>query len=271
MKDKKLSRVEVISANREAWNLSAPLHHGNDAWREMVETFTARKFDILDDTITEVLTRVGVNGKSAVQICCNNGWETICLGAMGASRCLGIDQSAGFIDQARELNTIAGQDCEFLVADVYELPEDLNESFDLAFITIGVFGWMPDLPAFFQVVARLLRPGGSLVIYETHPFLEMFEPHCAEPMKPHYSYFDNSSALETDPIVYDGSQPDTKVTSYWHVHKAGDIINAAIGAGMVVEEFNEYAHSVREVDFDIYLEQEAQMPLCFSLVARKSA
>ncbi len=41
---------------------------------------------------------------------------------------------------------------------------------------------MPDLARFFRVVAGLLRPGGQLVIYETHPVLEMFDPEVETPL-----------------------------------------------------------------------------------------
>lgn len=44
---------------------------------------------------------------------CNNGPETLSLAAVGARRCLGIDQSAEI------LKGIAGLDCEFLCADIY--------------------------------------------------------------------------------------------------------------------------------------------------------
>ncbi|WP_367153206.1 methyltransferase domain-containing protein, partial [Leisingera sp. F5] len=59
---------------------------------------------------------------------------------------------------------------------MYSLPSGIRRDFDFAVITIGVLNWMPDLGRFFQSVAGLLRPGGRLVIYETHPVLEMFEP-----------------------------------------------------------------------------------------------
>jgi hypothetical protein len=34
-------------------------------------------------------------------------------------------------------------------------------------------------------------------------------------------------------------------------------------------DFQEYAHSNREEVYDCYLNQQAQMPMCFSLVASK--
>ena len=48
---------------------------------------------------------------------------------------------------------------------------------------------MPDLVIFFAVVTKLLRPGGRLVIYETHPVLEMFDPECPTPQIPMISSF----------------------------------------------------------------------------------
>lgn len=73
---------------------------------------------------------------------------------------------------------IAGfdDDVSFTAADVYALPEDLKERFDIALTTIGVLGWMPDLEGFFSAVSELIVPGGYWVMEESHPILFMYEP-----------------------------------------------------------------------------------------------
>ena len=64
---------------------------------------------------------------------------------------------------------------------------------------------MPDLADFFKVVSGLLVEGGHLVIYETHPFLEMFDPKSTEPFTPSFSYFARTPFISENALVYDGS------------------------------------------------------------------
>ena len=63
----------------------------------------------------------------------------------------------------------------FLACDVYAVPAEYDAQFDLVYISVGAFGWLPDLTGFLAVCARLLRPGGKLLIYEMHPILDMIE------------------------------------------------------------------------------------------------
>jgi len=170
--------------------------------------------------------------------------------SLGAKHGLGIDQSKEFLKQAEELNACAAAPCEFLEADIYQLPDTVTSKFDVAFITIGVLGWMPDLQTFFAAVSSLLVKGGTLVIYETHPFLEMFLPDEA--------------------IIYDDSKPPPAAPWYWFNHPFHSIINGCIDSGLSIDRLNEYAHSNREVEYDIYRDQEIQLPMCFSLIASKT-
>jgi SAM-dependent methyltransferase len=269
MADKIPSLSEATTANRAAWNQSAGFHKKGPEWTELVEGFSGGSFSVLDETLTALMQSLEVAGKSVVQVGCNNGRDLLSLKSLGAADCTGIDQSDAFIAQACELRDVAKLDCSFVCADVYDLPGELSEKFDLALITIGVINWMPDLSGFFDAVAGLLKSGGKLAIYETHPFLEMFDPASDTPLTPAFSYFDPEPYVESETIVYDGSKHDGGLPSYWYIHTIGDILNACIGAGLRVEQFTEYSHSNREVEYDLYQEQAAQLPMCYTLVAGK--
>ena len=52
---------------------------------------------------------------------------------------------------------------------------ETKESFDNAFMSYGAMTWLSDLDAWAQGVARVLRPGGRLVLLEFHPVLFIFE------------------------------------------------------------------------------------------------
>lgn len=179
---------QAIASNREAWNDSARHHKDSSEWQALLKGVEHADFSCLDDTLTALLTQTGIDGKDVVQLGCNNGRESLSLFAMGAHSVVGVDQSEAFLGQARELASRSPHAPQFIEADIHHLPAGLQERFDLALITIGVLNWMPDIGEFFRHVARTLKPGGALVVYETHPFLEMFDPEAADPFRPASSY-----------------------------------------------------------------------------------
>lgn len=261
--------TDVTAANRAAWDASAPLHCQGADWEALLHGFSRPGFSVLDQTLTATLEALAPQGKRALQIGCNNGRELLSLRALGAIPTLGIDQSAGFLDQAGQLAKRAGEnDCRFLCADIYALPAGIPASHELGLITIGVLNWMPDLRRFFKVVASLLAPGAALVIYETHPFLELFEPSAENPFLPQYSYFRREPLVDTAAITYDGSDGGEVAASYWFIHTLGEIVTACAQAGLQIERLTEHPHSIREVEYDQYRNREAQLPLCYTLVAR---
>lgn len=263
--------AQITASNRDAWDASADAFRDKPEWHEMLSELRAGRFSAFDDTMAQTLRELGIDGCRAVQVCCNNGRELMSLPAFGATPELGIDASERFLAQARELAEIAGSDCTFLCADIYDLPKKTPSDFDLCLITIGVLNWMPDLPRFFDAVSGLLAKDALLVIYETHPFMEIFDPEDQDPFKPSRSYFDKSPITWSETITYDGSAGVAGPTSYWFTHGLGEIVTACINSGMALERLTEHPHSNREVEYDIYEGQAAQIPMCFTLVARKTS
>jgi SAM-dependent methyltransferase len=270
MTDKDAAHVAAIAANRHAWDIAASEHLKAPDWQAQLSGFVSPGYSTFDDTMTTLLRAEGLAGKSVVQPCCNNGREVLSLAAFGAARCLGIDQSAAFLEQAETLRAVAGSDATFLCADIYALPGDVPRDFDVALITIGVLNWMPDLARFFDAVAGLVKPSGRLIIYETHPFLELFDPEADDPMTLAWSYFDEDPVMTEESITYDGSSGGETAPTYWFVHRIGQILNALIGAGFVLRRMDEYPHSNREAEYDLYEGQEAQLPMCYTLLADKA-
>ncbi|MGJ8572334.1 MAG: class I SAM-dependent methyltransferase [Hoeflea sp.] len=259
----------ATQANKLAWNASAHRHRQSDEWQRQLAGFADESFSTFDPIVARALIGDGVRDARAVQIGCNNGRETLSMLALGAVTVTGIDQSDAFLVQAEELRSVSPhvEKARFVCADVYALPGDLSGQFDLAQITIGVLNWMPDLPRFLAVVASLLAPQGRLVIYETHTVLDMFEPHGESPHALQYSYFRTETVITDDEIVYDGSSAGKAPPSYWHFHTLGDIVTGCGSAGLRINELTEFPHSNREVDYDIYVGNAAQLPLCYTLVA----
>ncbi len=161
-----MRRDDYAAANRDAWNAAAPHHRVHDQYARLVRGFAKPGFSCLDPTATECFKALGVAGRDVAQLGCNNARELLSVKNMGAARAVGFDVSVPFLAQGRELATLAGLDCELVETDIYKIPARYAEAFGLVFTTIGVYGWMPDLGAFFAEVARLLRPGGRYFAYE---------------------------------------------------------------------------------------------------------
>jgi SAM-dependent methyltransferase len=179
----------LTNATRQHWGAFAPYHRQTNLWSQLTQGFLKKDYSVLDNILTSSLVSCGVSDAKLVQISCNNGREILSTFTLGTRVGLGIDQSAPFVEGATKLHDISGHNCQFSCCDIYNLPPDTDTDFDIALITIGVFNWMPDLAIFFAVVAKLLRPGSRLIIYETHPVLEMFDPECPTPQTPMFSYF----------------------------------------------------------------------------------
>ncbi|WP_242167539.1 MULTISPECIES: class I SAM-dependent methyltransferase [unclassified Pseudomonas] len=263
------SAQQAIASNKDAWDASAKLHKDTANWKALLESVALADFSRLDPTITALLQEVGVAGKDVVQLGCNNGRESLSLFSLGARSVVGVDQSRAFLQQAQELAEVSPHNPEFIEADIYQLPERVHGRFDIALVTIGVLGWMPDVAAFMHHVASTLKPGGTLVIYETHPFLEVFDPLAANPLLPATSYFQRDPLVLQESIVYEGLDEIPGPTSYWYVHTLGSVVSGAIAAHLQIEHLQEYPHCNREELYEQYEHQPAQLPLCFTLTATK--
>ncbi len=263
------SAQQAINCNKDAWDQSADLHKTTDTWSTLLSRVGNPDFSCLDPTISGLLHDIGVAGKDVVQLCCNNGRESLSLYGLGARSVVGVDQSRAFLQQARELASVSPHNPEFIESDIHQLPQNVRERFDIALVTIGVLGWMPDVAQFMRHVASTLKPGGTLVMYETHPFLEVFDPRADNPLLPASSYFRSEPFVLQESIVYEGQSEVAGPTSYWYVHTLGDVVTAAIDAQLQISHLQEYAHSNREELYDQYEHQPGQVPMCFTLTATK--
>lgn len=260
---------DYTDANRSAWNEAAPFHEQGREFRDIASRIGNADFSCLDEVQIEWLTDIGVSGKDIVQLCCNNGRELLSIERLGAASCVGFDISGAFITQARYLAETGGLSCRFVESDVYRIPGEFDHQFDLCVITIGVLGWMPDLGRFFDVVHRLLRPGGKLFIHEEHPIVNMLEPYAENPFHMVNSYFRAEPFVETDIIVYDGTQPGSAAPHYWFVHTLSSVISNCLNSGFTLERFCEYENNISSDEYDVYEGREAQLPLSYAMLAAR--
>jgi demethylmenaquinone methyltransferase/2-methoxy-6-polyprenyl-1,4-benzoquinol methylase len=150
-----------VASNYDALNsvMTAGLHH---RWRE------------------RAADRTGLGpGDSALDVCCGTGDLALELSRRVApdGRVVGCDFSEPMLDLAREKAlSRQAQGVRFEWADALALPYD-GERFDAATVGFGVRN-LADLDRGLRELARVLRPGGRLVILEitqpTRPPLSTF-------------------------------------------------------------------------------------------------
>lgn len=109
-------------------------------------------------------------GMSVLDVGCGPGFTTLELAERVGPRgkVVGIDQSDRFVAQLRaELARRAMEQCEVRQLDLRELPNDIGE-FDLIYAR-WIFCFLPEPEAALRALARHLKPGGALLIFDyTH-------------------------------------------------------------------------------------------------------
>jgi len=259
--------TNYIEANRIAWNEVAPIH-AKQTLDELLTHFQQPGYSCLDLVETQCLAKLNLEGKAVAQLCCNNGRELLSIKNNGAGYCVGFDIANNFIVQAEQLKHAGNIDCEFLCTDVYDIPERYSNQFDLVYISIGAICWLPDLPKFFAVVTRLLKPKGYLFLYDMHPILSMFDENDQkDPPTLAYSYFNKQANICETGLDYYGNEKYVSAPMYWFHHKLSDIIKACLIHHFNIKEFMEYEHDICNV-FGHFQKRKAQLPLCYTLLAQ---
>jgi ubiquinone/menaquinone biosynthesis C-methylase UbiE len=265
-----MDHKKFSGANQRAWDEVAPRHQAHH-FDQLLASFSRPGFTCLGPVMTQAFASMDYRGKSVAHLCCNNGRELVSLRNTGAGRCVGFDFSAEFIAHAQRLADAAGQDCEFIEADVYAIPPGYDSAFDIVFMSVGTLRWLPDVKQLFQVVARLLKKQGFLFVREMHPILDMFASDLEEDgCNVKYSYFRKQPIERSHGLDYYG-QEKYEAASAWHFHHtSSDIISAIITNRFDLLHYQEYPHDI-SWSYKRLEKTGAGFPMSYSLMARKRA
>lgn len=241
-----MSDNNIFESNRAAWN-EALEYHQRERNNSLQTGFLDPDFTTLsrdcDDVLWSKLSAIDFTGKTIAQLPCNNGRELLSLMKLGAKKAVGFDISDNAILEAMELAKIAKLDAQFVRTNVLEIGEKYNSCFDFIYISEGSLQWFPDLDEYFSVVCRLLNPGGTILIFEIHPFAYLFE-NGFDATK--HSFNDIISYFEKGPHNYEygldyvGGVKYEAQSCFWFLHKMSDILSAIRKSGIETIEFEEY-------------------------------
>lgn len=263
---------DYTESNRKAWNQIMPAHQKVN--REKLDrAFKDSTYTIIKSPELEEWNQLGFKGKDIAHLCCNNGIELMSLKNMGASRCVGFDICDLAIEEANNRATSSYSDCEFVCTDVFDIASEYSSKFDIAYITVGALGWIPDIELFFTKVKDILKPNGAIFIYELHPVIEMLptdDNQEVNPLQIIEPYFKSEPYEDTTGLDYAGKTELETTTQYWFVWKISDIMMAIINQGFNVSRFVEYSHDISETH---NRNQAAglEIPMSYILVANGGA
>ncbi len=225
---------DYISKNRKAWNNKVATHLQSDFYD--VPGFLGGKSSL---QAIELGLLGDLEGKTALHLQCHFGLDTLSLGRMGV-QVTGVDLSDKAIQTAQELAEKSQIPAHFICCDLYDLPEHLDEEFDLVFTTYGTIGWLPDLNKWAQLIHRYLKPGGELVFVEFHPVVWMFDENFT---KVGYDYFNTQAIVETETGTYTDRDASLEQEYVAWNHSLGEVLGSLLKTGLEITFFEEYDYS----------------------------
>ena len=116
----------------------------------------------------------------------------------GASRVIGLDLSEASLAHAHSIAERAGADVEFVHANVYDARQAVSGNFDLVYTSIGVLCWLPNIARWAQVIASLLKPGGTFFIRDDHPMFMTIGEDISDGLKIEAPYFEQDAPMTWD-------------------------------------------------------------------------
>jgi SAM-dependent methyltransferase len=268
-----------FAANQALWEAWTAVHAAGDFYD--LAGFRAGGIRLRDDEIAAV---GDVRGRTLLHLQCHFGMDTLSWARLGA-RVTGADFSPAAIRLARELAVDIGHpEARFVESNLYDLPANLDGTFDVVYTSRGVLGWLPDIRAWANVVAHFVAPGGTFFITEIHPAAMVFENDGVRPgeLRLAYPYWEHR-----DPLVFDvkGSYADPAADVGEHRehgwdHGLGEIVTALIDAGLRIASLVEHPYLDWGADFLVETEPGSgryhlppgtpgELPLMFSLRATR--
>ncbi|MHA1138071.1 MAG: class I SAM-dependent methyltransferase [Candidatus Thorarchaeota archaeon] len=265
---------KYYEANRKMWDQFAKIN---------VDSTTYKTQSFLEGTTSLnsiELEEVGdVKGKSLLHLQSHFGLDALSWVREGA-KVTGVDFSGEGISIARNLAQKANIEAQFIQSNIFDLPDVLDEQFDIVYTSYGVLVWLHDLNRWAEIVTHFLKPGGTFYIAEMHPFLWLFDVEHEEDFKFHQSYFplDGPYAYEVDGSYAESDKKIEPQLDYEWCHNMADIVSAIARAGLRIQflhEFNKCPFQLfpffkkKDDGYWYYDHPEIQLPLVFSIKATK--
>lgn len=228
------SEENYIEINRESWNNRIDTHlksefYDLDGFLNGKTSLNEIELNLLGD----------IKGKTILHLQCHFGQDSISLSRLGAD-VTGVDLSNKAIESAIQIAKDTNSNVKFICCNIYDLPNYLNEKFDIVFTSYGTIGWLPDLDKWAKIIFQFLKPNGQFVFVEFHPVVWMFDDNFD---KIDYRYFNSGAIIETESGTYADKKADiTQSCVVWN-HGLSEVVNNLIGNGLEINSLDEFDYS----------------------------
>jgi len=225
-------------ANRDNWDDRVPIHWDSPVYD--TGGFIADPGRLSTEVAFDAPYVGEVAGKRLLHLQCHMGKDTLSWARLGAE-VTGVDFSEPAIAAARRLSVESGTPGRFVVAELYDAPQLLPETFDVVYTGVGALNWLPDIARWGEVVAGFLPPGGLFYIRECHPMLFSLDWREDEALVVRYPYFQTTDPVpDDDPSTYAGPGTVGHSRTYEWNHGLAEVVTALLDVGLVLTSLREH-------------------------------
>jgi SAM-dependent methyltransferase len=228
-------------ANRRRWDAAS------ESWRHRADTRGIWKKCHREPSLAlhpaELRWLCDIAGKSVAVLGSGDNQVVFALCGLGA-KVTSVDISERQLEVARSRAAALGLQVDFVRADVVDLSGLGEATYDIVYTGGHVAVWVSDLWRYYREAARILKPGGHLIISEYHPFRRVWKS-CADRLEIGFNYFDRGPhrfEVAAD-VLYPAPGTLEQFEFHWTV---ADYISALLASGCQLvhaEEFGDGAES----------------------------
>jgi ubiquinone/menaquinone biosynthesis C-methylase UbiE len=261
--------INYLQINKDSWNRRTA-HHVESEFYDLKGFLSGNTS--LNSIELELLG--DVQGKSILHLQCHFGQDSISLSRLGAE-VVGVDLSDKAIEAAEKLAQETDSTAQFICCDIYDLPQHLDQEFDIIYTSYGTITWLPDLNKWSAVISKFLKPQGKFVFVEFHPVVWMFDDNFE---KVGYNYFNTGPIVETEVGTYADRSADLNQEYVCWNHSLSEVLSSLIHNKFTISSFEEYdyspyncfQHTIEFKPKKFRIEHlDNKIPMVYSLIAEK--
>jgi len=178
--------------------------------------------------------------KKIANICGSCGKKAVPLAVLGADVTV-FDISEDNRRYALEVAAAAHVHITYEVGDILEItPETYGNCFDVVFMEGGILHYFHDINEFMSVMNSLLKPGGTMICSDFHPFTKISDIlHLEQPSMNYFStdIFEGEMAHAR---FYDAETRASMPKCLYRKYTISEIINSVIATGFTLKRFDEH-------------------------------
>lgn len=240
---------------RWAWELASRKY--TRAYNEFLEL--ARTTELAGPEVEILAPILGRPDQLVVHPQSGHGVDDAALVRLGAGRVIGVDYTHQVAVSAQRRATDLGLPCHYVTGTVPDVPL-MSGCADLVYTGKGALIWLADIHRWAREMARLLRPGGHLFVFEAHPLVPLWAWDTDEARaRPDRSYFARSHVNDTFPAH----------GAVEHQHRLSEVVMAVVGAGLTLSHLAEHPEPFWQPDGTEAAAWDGRLPNSYSLLAQR--